>query len=211
MGCYVPCKSACLTPLDRIITRVGGSDDIFASSSTFKMELDEVNRVLWEATDRSFITIDELGRGTCVRDGAAIAYAVLHDVATRIGCVGFFATHYHSLTRDFSNHPAVAPKRMRIRLPEQGQGIIFTYQLEDGIADGSYGMHCAAACGIPSTIIRQAEAVAVQASLGHTLRPGHPGNNTVLAGWQSDIAHILREEASDRSIDILLAAIASGL
>lgn len=140
IGCYVPCKSAKLTPVDRIMSRLGANDNIFAAQSTFFVELAETKKILLEATSRSLVILDELGRGTSSYDGVAVAQAVLHHVATHIGCVGYFATHYHSLASEFSHHPEIEPRRMQIHVDDENRNITFLYKLEKGVAEGSFGM-----------------------------------------------------------------------
>ncbi|KAL8946473.1 MAG: hypothetical protein Q9222_007134, partial [Ikaeria aurantiellina] len=141
IGCYVPASSAVLTPVDRIMSRLGANDNIFAAQSTFFVELSETKKILSEATPRSLVILDELGRGTSSFDGVAVAQAVLHHCATHIGCVGFFATHYHSLALEFAHHPEIRNKRMRIHVDDEERRVTFLYKLEDGVAEGSYGMH----------------------------------------------------------------------
>ena len=160
IGCYVPAASARLTPCDRIMSRLGANDNIFAAQSTFFVELSETKKILSEATPRSLVILDELGRGTSSYDGVAVAQAVLHHVATHVGCIGFFATHYHSLATEFENHPEIRAKRMQIQVDEEEKRITFLYKLEDGVAEGSFGMHCAAMCGINSRVIERAEVAA---------------------------------------------------
>lgn len=140
IGCYVPCKSARLTPVDRIMSRLGANDNIFAAQSTFFVELAETKKILSEATPRSLVILDELGRGTSSYDGVAVAQAVLHHVATHMGCIGYFATHYHSLASEFSHHPEIEARRMQIHVDEENRNITFLYKLEKGVAEGSFGM-----------------------------------------------------------------------
>jgi DNA mismatch repair protein MSH6 len=217
VGCYLPCTSARLTPVDRIMSRLGANDNIFAAQSTFFVELSETQKILSEATPRSLVILDELGRGTSSYDGVAVAQAVLHDIATRVGCVGFFATHYRSLAKEFEFHPEVQNKRMRIHVDENSRSITFLYKLEEGVAEGSFGMHCAAMCGIPDKIIRNAEKAAKDWE--HTSRLGErmevkkdEGGVYVPLGLQSDVAWTLRdglEGVGDRALEVLLQAIAS--
>lgn len=215
VGCYLPCTSATLTPIDRIMSRLGANDNIFASQSTFFVELSETQKILSEATPRSLVILDELGRGTSSYDGVAVAQAVLHDVASRVGCVGFFATHYRSLAREFENHPEVRNKRMRIHVDDASKSITFLYKLEDGVAEGSFGMHCAAMCGIPKRVVENAERAAREWE--HTSRLGErmeiekdSGRVVVPLGVQSDVAWILREGlegVGERTLDVLRMAI----
>lgn len=216
VGCYLPCTSATLTPVDRIMSRLGANDNIFAAQSTFFVELSETQKILSEATPRSLVILDELGRGTSSYDGVAVAQAVLHDIATRVGCVGFFATHYRSLAKEFELHPEVQNKRMRIQVDEASKSITFLYKLEDGVAEGSFGMHCAAMCGIPAKVIANAEKAAREWE--HTSRLGErmevnrdEGGVYVPLGVQSDLAWALREGlegVGDRALDVLREAIA---
>jgi DNA mismatch repair protein MSH6 len=217
IGCYLPCTSATLTPVDRIMSRLGANDNIFAAQSTFFVELSETQKILSEATPRSLVILDELGRGTSSYDGVAVAQAVLHDIATRVGCVGFFATHYRSLAKEFEFHPEVQNKRMRIHVNESSKSITFLYKLEEGVAEGSFGMHCAAMCGIPDKVIRNAEKAAREWE--HTSRLGErmevkreEGGVYVPLGVQSDLAWALRDGldgVGDRALEVLMEAIAA--
>lgn len=215
IGCYVPCISARLTPVDRIMSRLGANDNIFAAQSTFFVELSETKKILSEATPRSLVILDELGRGTSSYDGVAVAQAVLHHVSTHIGCVGFFATHYHSLASEFSNHPEITPKRMQIHVDDENRKITFLYKLENGVAEGSFGMHCAAMCGIPKKVIDKAEDAAKEfehtSRLKDSLEKARRGCYVPL-GMQSDVAWMLREAlggegVAERGMNVLLKAI----
>ncbi|RDW81383.1 mismatch repair ATPase MSH6 [Aspergillus mulundensis] len=220
IGCYMPCKSARLTPVDRIMSRLGANDNIFAAQSTFFVELSETKKILSEATPRSLVILDELGRGTSSYDGVAVAQAVLHHVATHIGALGFFATHYHSLAAEFENHPEIKPKRMKIHVDDEERRVTFLYKLEDGVAEGSFGMHCAAMCGISNKVIERAEVAAKQWE--HTSRlteslERRKGGGLIGLGWWSDVAWALRETSAgdednsvvvtDRSLEVLRRAI----
>lgn len=212
IGCYVPCESATLSPVDRIMSRLGAHDNIFAGQSTFMVELSETKKILAEATPRSLVILDELGRGTSSYDGVAVAEAVLHHVATHVGCVGYFATHYHSLAAEFADHPEVRAKRMAIQVDDENKRVTFLYKLEDGVAEGSFGMHCAAMCGIPAAVIEQAERAA--AEWEHTGRlqiKAETGKGEVGLGWLSDVASILNKKDSGdvdvRGLEVLRRAV----
>ncbi|OCL15066.1 DNA mismatch repair protein Msh6 [Glonium stellatum] len=215
IGCYLPATSARLTPIDRIMSRLGANDNIFAAQSTFFVELSETQKILSEATPRSLVILDELGRGTSSYDGVAVAQAVLHDIASRVGCIGFFATHYRSLAREFEAHPEIAAKRMRIQVDEENRNVTFLYKLEDGVAEGSFGMHCAAMCGIPKKVIENAEVAAKEWE--HTSRLGErmevergEGRCYLPLGVQSDVSWVLREGlegVGTRSLEVLMKAI----
>jgi DNA mismatch repair protein MSH6 len=216
MGCFVPCTSATLTPVDRIMSRLGANDNIFAAQSTFFVELSETKKILSEATPRSLVILDELGRGTSSYDGVAVAQAVLHHVASHLGCVGFFATHYHSLATEFQGHPEIVPRRMAICVDDAQRRVTFLYKLEEGVAEGSFGMHCASMCGIPTKVIQRAEVAAKEwehtSRLKESLERAR-GTCYVPLGVQSDVAWMLREmvvgEAGvgERGMRVLLKAI----
>lgn len=214
IGCYVPATSARLTPCDRIMSRLGANDNIFAAQSTFFVELSETKKILSEATPRSLVILDELGRGTSSYDGVAVAQAVLHHVATHIGCVGFFATHYHSLATEFENHPEIRAKRMQIDVDEAERRVTFLYKLEDGVAEGSFGMHCAAMCGIADKVIERAEVAAREwehtSRLKESLDKAKQGCYIPL-GVLSDVAALLDDEKGEgitlKGMDVLMRAI----
>ncbi|KUJ18974.1 DNA mismatch repair protein Msh6 [Mollisia scopiformis] len=217
IGCYVPCVSATMTPCDRIMSRLGANDNIFAAQSTFFVELSETKKILSEATSRSLVILDELGRGTSSYDGVAVAQSVLHHVASHIGCIGFFATHYHSIATEFAGHPEVAPKRMQIHVDDENRQVTFLYKLEDGVAEGSFGMHCAAMCGIPNKVIDRAEVAAREwehtSRLKESLEKARSGCYIPL-GVQSDVSWILKEALAEdgieeRGLNVLMKAIAN--
>jgi len=214
IGCYVPAKSAHLTPVDRIMSRLGANDNIFASQSTFFVELAETKKILSEATPRSLVILDELGRGTSSYDGVAVAQSVLHHIATHIGCVGFFATHYHSLATEFGQyHPEITCGRMKIEVDEVKKRITFLYKLEEGVAEGSFGMHCATMCGIPRAIVDRAEEAARMfehtSRLKERLERGKGREVSVPLGVQSDFAWLARGkgEVSEDALEVLMKAI----
>ena len=221
IGCYVPAESARLTPVDRIMSRLGANDNIFAAQSTFFVELAETKKILSEATPRSLVILDELGRGTSSYDGVAVAEACLHHIATHVGCVGFFATHYHSLAAEFAGHPEIRNKRMRIHVDEAERRVTFLFKLEDGVAEGSFGMHCASMCGIPAKVIEKAEVAAKEwehtSRLKESLEVAKKGCFVPL-GLLSDVASLLNGpervkgeeedvEVEERGLDVLRRAI----
>jgi len=207
IGCYVPCKSARLTPVDRIMSRLGAQDHIFAAQSTFFVELAETKKILTEASPRSLVILDELGRGTSSHDGVAVAQAVLHHLASHIGCLGYFATHYHSLSVEFNHHPQIVSKRMQILVDDEERRVTFMYKLEDGVAEGSFGMHCASMCGIAKGVIDRAEEAAREwehtSRISQKLKSKQDDNiehdrDTPL-GILSDLAALLREDKAEQS------------
>ncbi|KAL6876927.1 DNA repair protein [Trichoderma novae-zelandiae] len=214
VGCFVPARSARLTPVDRIMSRLGANDNIFAAQSTFFVELSETKKILAEATPRSLVILDELGRGTSSYDGVAVAQAVLHHVATHIGCIGFFATHYHSLATEFENHPEIRARRMQIHVDDAERRITFLYKLEDGVAEGSFGMHCAAMCGISDRVIKRAEIAAKEWEHTSRLKDSLDKAKTgcyIPLGILSDVGSLLGDkgDVGAQGVDVLLRAIGS--
>mmetsp|Transcript_28787 Transcript_28787/g.86393 ORF Transcript_28787/g.86393 Transcript_28787/m.86393 type:complete len:1227 (-) Transcript_28787:2817-6497(-) len=162
LGAHVPAESMELTPVDRIFTRIGANDNIIAGRSTFMVELKETATILNHATDHSLVILDELGRGTATFDGTAIAYATLKHLLERVRCRTMFATHYHSLTDDFSTHSAVSLEHMACRVEENRRDVTFLYQLERGVCSKSYGLNVANMAGLPSAIVDYAEKKAAE-------------------------------------------------
>lgn len=196
LGCYVPCTSATLTPVDRIMSRLGANDNIMQQQSTFFVELAETKKILSEATPRSLVILDELGRGTSSVDGLSVAEAVLHHIASHIGCTGFFATHYHSVATEFASHPEVRCMRMGINVDDEARQVTFLYKLEDGVAEGSFGMHCASMCGIPRNVVERAEEAAERWEHSGRVQEvieKRQGEGVVGLGWLSDLAACLAE------------------
>ncbi|RPD75422.1 DNA mismatch repair protein Msh6 [Lentinus tigrinus ALCF2SS1-7] len=159
LGMLVPAKSARLCPVDSILTRMGAYDNMFSNASTFKVELDECCKILRDATPKSFVILDELGRGTSTYDGMAIAGAVLHELATHTLPLAFFATHYGSLTDDFAYHPNVRNMHMETLVDDEKRELVFLYKLVDGVAGSSFGTHVANLAGVPLEVVERAEVV----------------------------------------------------
>eukprot|EP00753_Platysulcus_tardus_P010352 PLAT2594.1.p2 GENE.PLAT2594.1~~PLAT2594.1.p2 ORF type:complete len:329 (+),score=153.06 PLAT2594.1:43-987(+) len=151
IGCYVPAEAARLTPTDRVFTRVGASDRILAGQSTFFVELSETSNILNYATPHSLIILDELGRGTSTYDGTAIAYAVVRHLVEKLRARTLFATHYHSLVRDFSHNPAVKLGHMGVLV--DGDAVTFLYRLTDGACPKSHGVNVARLAGLPEAVL----------------------------------------------------------
>ncbi|KAG7891427.1 hypothetical protein KL925_001371 [Ogataea polymorpha] len=195
IGCFVPAKSAKMTPVDTIMTRLGANDNIMQGKSTFYVELSETKKILESCTPRSLIILDELGRGGSSSDGFAIAEAVLHHIATHVQSIGFFATHYATLGNSFINHPRVKPLRMGIIVDENSRNITFLYKLESGRSSGSFGMHVAAMCGVPRSIVDNAEQAAEKWEHTSKLKKRHVDADLVPLGFQSDVSWILNSKS----------------
>ncbi|OBA16638.1 uncharacterized protein OGAPODRAFT_16222 [Ogataea polymorpha] len=195
IGCFVPAKSAKMTPVDTIMTRLGANDNIMQGKSTFYVELSETKKILESCTPRSLIILDELGRGGSSSDGFAIAEAVLHHIATHVQSIGFFATHYATLGNSFINHPRVKPLRMGIIVDENSRNITFLYKLESGRSSGSFGMHVAAMCGVPRSIVDNAEQAAEKWEHTSKLKKRNLDADLVPLGFQSDVSWILNSKS----------------
>ncbi|KAI9093843.1 muts domain V-domain-containing protein [Phlyctochytrium arcticum] len=160
LGCYVPARSCRMTIFDRIFTRLGANDNILAGQSTFMVELAETCKIMREATPRSFVILDELGRGTSTFDGYAIAYAVLHHLITHVRCLGLFSTHYRMLTNEFDHNALVTMKYMSFLTDEEKGEVTFLYKLAEGSCPKSYGMNVAKIAGILDEIVEKADRIA---------------------------------------------------
>lgn len=190
IGCYLPASSAQLTPIDKIMTRLGANDNIMQGKSTFFVELLETKKILSNATSNSLVILDELGRGGSSSDGYAIAEAVLHHLATHAQPLGFFATHYGTLGLSFVSHPRIKPMRMGIIVDQNSRNITFLYKLEEGTASGSFGMNVAAMCGISKEIVDKAEVAAKDYEQTSKLRDEHEKQHisSMSIGLQSDFS-----------------------
>ncbi|BFZ63086.1 DNA mismatch repair protein msh6 [Saitoella coloradoensis] len=215
IGCYVPAAKARLTTVDRIMSRLGANDNIFAAQSTFMVELAETKKILSEATPRSLVILDELGRGTSSYDGMAIAYAVLEHLATHVGCMGFFATHYQKLAADFENHPEVTFKNMSAIVDDEARSVVFLYKLVDGICPKSYGFHCASGAGVPSEIVDRAEEAAErfeEEARAKAIDAGKSEEKAVSLAMQSEFAwlcNLRKEDVNHSTLRELKAVLAS--
>jgi DNA mismatch repair protein MutS len=155
IGCYVPAESATIGLIDKCFSRVGAADDLARGHSTFMVEMVETATILNQATSRSLVILDEIGRGTATYDGMAIAWAVVEYLHNHINCRSLFATHYHELTKLSGSLPALNCYTMQVK--EWRGEIKFLHQVVRGTADRSYGVHVAALAGIPVNVIRRAK------------------------------------------------------
>jgi len=157
MGSFVPAESAALPILDRIFTRIGASDNLSRGRSTFMVEMTETAVILNTATPRSFIVLDEIGRGTATYDGLALAWAVVEQIHAHTRAKTLFATHYHELTELADLLEGV--RNLRVTVKESGENIIFLRKVEPGKADRSYGIEVARLAGLPLAVIERAREV----------------------------------------------------
>lgn len=157
IGSFVPAREADITVVDRIFTRVGASDDLAMGQSTFMLEMVEVANILRQATRRSLILLDEVGRGTSTFDGISIARAVIEYIATHIHAKTLFATHYHELIdlEEFSSNI----KNYSVAVKERGDDVVFLRRVVPGGTDRSYGIQVAKLAGLPAPVLKRARAL----------------------------------------------------
>jgi DNA mismatch repair protein MutS len=172
LGSFVPADAATVGVIDRLFTRVGASDNLARGQSTFMVEMSETSAILHNATPKSLVLLDEIGRGTSTYDGVAIAWAVteyLHDI---LGCKTMFATHYHELMQ-LPERLAHA-KNLNVVVHETGDTVVFMHRLEAGGTNRSYGVHVAQLAGLPQAVVTRATAVLKTLEGEHRMVPGSP-------------------------------------
>jgi DNA mismatch repair protein MutS len=157
MGSFVPARRAKVGVADRIFTRVGASDDLGRGQSTFMVEMTEAANILNNATPRSLVILDEIGRGTSTYDGVSLAWAITEYLHNRAGCRTLFATHYHELARLADRLEGVRNYNVLVR--EGPEDIVFLHKIAPGSADKSYGIHVARLAGVPREVLDRAEEV----------------------------------------------------
>lgn len=154
-GCYVPATSAKIGEIDRIMTRIGASDDLAGGRSTFMVEMTETANILHNATDKSLVLLDEIGRGTSTFDGLSLAWAVAKQLLEKNRSYTLFATHYFELTRITDDFKQAA--NVHLDAVEHGHNIVFMHKVEEGAANQSYGLQVAQLAGIPKSVVASAK------------------------------------------------------
>ncbi len=165
IGSYLPAASAEIGLVDRIFTRIGATDDLARGQSTFMVEMNETALILNNATERSLVILDEIGRGTSTFDGLSIAWSVAEHLHDKIGARTLFATHYHEITALARSRGAV--KNCNVAVKEWNHQIIFLHKILPGSAEKSYGIQVARLAGLPEEVIRRAREVLDQLEAGH--------------------------------------------
>jgi DNA mismatch repair protein MutS len=199
MGSFVPARSARLTVVDRVFTRIGASDNLARGRSTFMVEMTETAAILHTATARSLILLDEVGRGTSTYDGLAIAWAAVEFLHARVRAKTLFATHYFELTELAEQLSGV--KNFHVSVKETGGGIVFLRKVEPGAADRSYGIEVAKLAGLPNEVITRAREVltkheSAERELTEHLSPGSsppPTQLTIFTPISQPVLEKLRE------------------
>ena len=155
IGSFVPCEHAHIGAVDRVFTRIGASDNLSHGQSTFYIEMSELANILRNATERSLIILDEIGRGTSTFDGLSIAWATIEFLSKPGNCIRtMFATHYHELTVLENKYSNI--KNLSVAVSEQGSDIVFLHKISEQPASNSYGIHVAKIAGVPSEIRKKA-------------------------------------------------------
>jgi DNA mismatch repair protein MutS len=167
VGSFVPARSARVGIVDRIFTRVGASDELSRGQSTFMVEMTEAANILNNATPRSLVILDEIGRGTSTYDGVSLAWAITEYLHDRVGCRALFATHYHELAQLAGTLPGLRNYNVLVR--EGADGVVFLHKIAAGNADKSYGIHVARLAGVPAEVLDRANEVLADLEAHHRL------------------------------------------
>ena len=156
-GSFIPAHTARIDLVDRIFTRIGASDDLWRGQSTFMVEMSETANILNNATRRSLIILDEIGRGTSTFDGLSLAWSILEFLHNQVGAKTLFATHYHELTELSARLTRI--KNYNVAVREWNEQIIFLRKIVLGGTDKSYGIQVARLAGVPKTVIERAKEI----------------------------------------------------
>jgi DNA mismatch repair protein MutS len=183
-GSLVPARSACLPLLDRIFTRIGAGDNVSAGKSTFLVEMEETALICSQATDKSLVILDEVGRGTSTFDGLAIAQAVVEYIYNVVQARCLFATHYHELTELKHQFPRLVSYYTASK--KIADGIVFLYKMVPGTADGSFGLEVAKLAGLPKPVIQRAQAILERLLQQETLKSIQIQTSTSTIGLVSE-------------------------
>lgn len=192
-GLYVPARVAKIGLVDQIFSRIGAADDLAAGRSTFMVEMVETASILHQATDRSFIILDEIGRGTSTQDGLAIARAVSEHIINIIKARCIFATHYHELINLAQSHAA---KLLTMKIIEFDGNVVFLHEIIEGGADKSYGIHVAELAGLPKTVIIRAQEI-LKEELTTIKASPVSSSKTIQTAEESNILKFLRSIKPD--------------
>jgi DNA mismatch repair protein MutS len=169
VGSYVPAKSATVGVADRLFTRIGASDELHRGQSTFMVEMTETANIINNATDRSVVILDEIGRGTSTLDGLSLAWAIAEHIAADVKCRALFATHYHELTDLAQRFKGV--RNLNVAVREWEDQVVFLHRIVEGGTDRSYGIHVARLAGVPKQVLERARQLLSELSVQHVGRP----------------------------------------
>ncbi len=204
MGSFVPAKEALIGLADRIFTRVGASDELSRAQSTFMVEMTEAANILNNATARSLVILDEIGRGTSTYDGVSLAWSIAEYLHDQVGCRTLFATHYHELAQLAERLPKL--RNYNALVHEGPEGITFLHRIAPGSADKSYGIHVAERAGVPADVLSRAREVLTELETHHVNAPPREGGRirkprlaakSLFAGVEDPILQELRDAEVD--------------
>jgi DNA mismatch repair protein MutS len=185
IGSYVPAKSATVGLRDRLFTRIGASDELHGGQSTFMVEMTETANILNNATDRSLVVLDEIGRGTSTLDGLSLAWAISEHIAGVVKCHALFATHYHELTDLSTRFTGV--RNLNVAVREWEDQVIFLHRILEGGTDRSYGIHVARLAGVPKAVLVRARQLLGELAVQHVGKPKISGKRSDRAADDSQM------------------------
>jgi DNA mismatch repair protein MutS len=169
IGSYVPAKSATIGLADRLFTRIGASDELHTGQSTFMVEMTETANILNNATDRSIVILDEIGRGTSTLDGLSLAWAIAEHIAAEIKSRTLFATHYHELTDLSQRFSGI--RNLNVAVREWDDQVVFLHRIIEGSTDRSYGIHVARLAGVPKAVLERSKQLLSELAVQHIGKP----------------------------------------
>ncbi len=203
IGSFVPARSARISVCDAIFTRVGASDDLATGQSTFMVEMNEVSTILKNATDKSLIILDEIGRGTSTFDGMSIARAVLEYVVKKIGAKTLFATHYHELTAMEGMLKGV--NNYSIAVKKRGDDITFLRRIVHGGADQSFGIEVAKLAGVPCAVTKRAKAILKELEANRVEIDFKADNAVEEEETEEEVQFNFRAKSTDEMLELIKA------
>ena len=203
IGSFVPARSARISVCDAIFTRVGASDDLATGQSTFMVEMNEVSTILKNATDKSLIILDEIGRGTSTFDGMSIARAVLEYVVKKIGAKTLFATHYHELTAMEGMLKGV--NNYSIAVKKRGDDITFLRRIVHGGADQSFGIEVAKLAGVPSAVTKRAKSILKELEANRVEIDFKADNAVEEEETEEEVQFNFRAKSTDEMLELIKA------
>ena len=187
IGSFIPARKASITPVDRIFTRIGASDDLVSGQSTFMVEMNEVAQILKYSTENSLIILDEVGRGTSTFDGMSIARAVIEYIEKKVHAKTLFATHYHELTDLADNDKSGKIKNFCVAVKERDNEVVFLRRIKAGGADKSYGIQVAKLAGLPKSVMQRAEKILTELENNDNKKASTPVTKTNVEANTSEI------------------------